>query len=103
MGGRDHPVLPRTFPFDALHVQQHRLRNGHVVANILQDGHQRVQVVRVYGSHVVEAELFEEGPSRGESTHILVDAFVDVLSQRVEATTRWEVSRRKPSYECCVV
>ena len=41
-----------TFALDAFDVEQNRLGDGHIVSDVLQDGHQVVQVMCVHRAHL---------------------------------------------------
>mmetsp|Transcript_1304 Transcript_1304/g.2257 ORF Transcript_1304/g.2257 Transcript_1304/m.2257 type:complete len:713 (-) Transcript_1304:371-2509(-) len=62
-----------------LDVQQDGLLDGRVVADVLQDGHQVVQVVPVDGAHVREAQLLKERAPRDDAAGVLVDPLVHLL------------------------
>eukprot|EP00968_Pinguiococcus_pyrenoidosus_P010154 scaffold803_cov310-Pinguiococcus_pyrenoidosus.AAC.67 len=61
-----------------LQVQQDGLLHL-VVADVLQDGDEVVQVVAVHGANVVEAQLLEEGAAGHDATGVLVDLLVHLL------------------------
>ena len=82
------------FPLDALDVQQHRLGDRHVVADVLEDGHQVVQVVRVHGPDVVEAQLLEQSAARCDAAHVLVEAFVQALHRNLKVRKRMIIMKR---------
>mmetsp|Transcript_6569 Transcript_6569/g.27608 ORF Transcript_6569/g.27608 Transcript_6569/m.27608 type:complete len:481 (-) Transcript_6569:256-1698(-) len=62
-----------------LEVQQHGLVLVGRVAEVLEDGHQVVEVVPVDGADVVEPELLEERAAGDDAARVLVDARVEGL------------------------
>lgn len=60
-------------------MQQDRLGHRYVVADVLQYGHEVLEVMRVHRTHVVEAQLLKQSATGCDASHIGVYALVHFL------------------------